>query len=346
MEQELAIVADYESGMSLRKVNSKYGFNNRRKVEAILKQHNVNIRRKRKTYLFDDELIKLYNMGLSSSEISRRLKWPTMTTWEALQRLGLKCDLTRQYPPRPPDDVTRLMNTKYNFDCNDGSLRDDGRIKYTLDENYFSKIDTPNKAYLLGWFYTDGNVYESEARIELIDKDILKFMKNELKYNGPITTYQPNRKNTQLLYKLAINRNKIVKDLIDKGCYPNKSLTLKFPTYDIVPKELMNHFIRGCIEGDGTINCTKRKNKKRCVKWTAGFVGTKEMCEGILKEIDIKVDWRQRNPAKNTWTWNIQTLPDIKKLLNYIYKDAEFALGRKLVLADKCLQYIYESELL
>lgn len=38
-------------------------------------------------------------------------------------------------------------------------------------------------------------------------------------------------------------------DLINLGCVPNKSLILKFPTFDIVPEKYMSHFIRGYFDG-------------------------------------------------------------------------------------------------
>ena len=52
-----------------------------------------------------------------------------------------------------------------------------GKRKYNLDEHYFDKIDTPNKAYILGLLFADGNnsLVKSTIRISLqeSDKDIL-----------------------------------------------------------------------------------------------------------------------------------------------------------------------------
>ena len=42
-------------------------------------------------------------------------------------------------------------------------------------------------------------------------------------------------------------------DLIKQGCVPNKSLILTFPNKYQVPKNLINHFIRGYFDGDGSI---------------------------------------------------------------------------------------------
>lgn len=52
------------------------------------------------------------------------------------------------------------------------------RRKHTLNEHYFDKIDTPNKAYILGLFYADGynSLDKSTVRLQLqySDVDILE----------------------------------------------------------------------------------------------------------------------------------------------------------------------------
>ena len=52
-------------------------------------------------------------------------------------------------------------------------------------------------------------------------------------------------------------------DLIKLGCVPNKSLTVKFPTEEQVPKEFLSSFILGLIDGDGSIGIYKRKVKNK-----------------------------------------------------------------------------------
>ena len=47
------------------------------------------------------------------------------------------------------------------------------------------------------------------------------------------------------------------------GCVPNKSLILKFPKLSIFlnPKDLVKHFVRGYIDGDGCISYVKTNPK-------------------------------------------------------------------------------------
>lgn len=43
----------------------------------------------------------------------------------------------------------------------------DWLTKYPLNENYFEEIDTPNKAYILGFFYADGNVSGKNNTVQI-----------------------------------------------------------------------------------------------------------------------------------------------------------------------------------
>ena len=40
--------------------------------------------------------------------------------------------------------------------------------KYTIDENYFDEINTPNRAYILGLLYADGCNHRKSSRGEVI----------------------------------------------------------------------------------------------------------------------------------------------------------------------------------
>lgn len=64
------------------------------------------------------------------------------------------------------------------------------------------------------------------------------------------------------------------KDISTLGAIKNKSLTLTFPSDDIVPKKFKRDFIRGYFDGDGCIWNGKRK--KMVVKDSASKTGFRE----------------------------------------------------------------------
>lgn len=121
------------------------------------------------------------------------------------------------------------------------------QFAYKLDENYFDEIDTPNKAYWLGFLATDGNVYDSRVQINLKDQEHLEKFARCLKSNAPVKNYLSNGYS---MYKIAFRNKKMVESLSKAGISPNKTWTV---TPWVGPADLMRHYWRGVIDGDGWI---------------------------------------------------------------------------------------------
>lgn len=123
--------------------------------------------------------------------------------------------------------------------------------KYQYDENFFEKIDNDQKAWLLGWFASDGTVAKDESAgisIHKKDIDVLWKIQKVLNTNIPIKK----AKNHEMV-KITLNSKKIVQDIrkhlkIKGGKKPNQLGFLE------IPIELINHFVRGVFEGDGSIS--------------------------------------------------------------------------------------------
>lgn len=132
--------------------------------------------------------------------------------------------------------------------------------KYTVNKNYFSVIDTADKAYWLGWMYSDGCNNRGGLTIQLQEEDayiLEKFIKN-IEYSGKLKKILKSELTRKDSFRLDIYSEKISKDLSNLGCIPSKSLILKFPTLKQVPKHFLHHFIRGIFDGDGSIFTTNQ----------------------------------------------------------------------------------------
>ena len=184
----------------------------------------------------------------------------------------------------------------------------------------FEKIDTEEKAYWLRFLYADGNVSKSEDKIELslaeVDlKHIQKFkefmgIENKICY-----------REQQKAYRISFRSQSCKQDLIDKGCVPAKSLILKFPNEEQVPKELIRHFIRGYFDGDGWFT-----NTEKCFQ--TGIIGTKEFIEGTFKyleENNIKTTCKIFNKG-NVFKYNLNSYHDVKNFFFFFYKDSSIYL--------------------
>lgn len=198
----------------------------------------------------------------------------------------------------------------------------------------FEKIDNEEKAYWLGFLYADGNVSSKEDKIELSlnEKDYkhLEKFKNFLNISNKIC-YRERVK----AYRISFRSDKCKKDLIKQGCFPKKSLILKFPLEQQVPKHLLRHFVRGYFDGDGCF-CNTDKT------FSVGIISTEEFLKSLLNELShimytknqIFLASKNINGAKK---YVFSAEYDVYKFLNWIYKDANVYLDRKY---EKYLDYI------
>ena len=212
---------------------------------------------------------------------------------------------------------------------------------YSINEKYFEKIDTEDKAYFLGLMYADGNIFGSRMKIGLQEKDknILEKFKKYIKYNGPLMLRKGGKRDDgwgvrKNQYILQIVNQKISKSLSNLGCIPKKSLVLQFPTEKQVPKKWIRHFIRGVMDGDGyfskyNIKANKTTKMQVCLVSTIMFL---EKLTTILKEeLDINTFITKRHKERNTVTRQmfISGTNQVTKFLNWIYKDSTVSLDRK-----------------
>lgn len=203
--------------------------------------------------------------------------------------------------------------------------------KKHVDENIFKKIDTEEKAYQLGFLYTDGCVNRTSNRIELSLKEedyehIVKF-KNFLKSEHKIGKKSKTIKDkTYISYRLGITNKNLKNDLIKHGCVPNKTKILQFPKLN---KKLVKHFIRGYLDGDGCI--THQTTSKMSLE----ILGTEDFLRAIL-------DYYKFPSEKYIYTFKHSDINRLMlsgknafKVIDDLYKDSNIYLDRKFNLYNK-----------
>lgn len=220
--------------------------------------------------------------------------------------------------------------------------------KYKVDEDFFEIIDTEEKAYWLGFLYADGSVKEGKTDISLslVEIDvghIEKFLKS-LNSTHLIKETQKKTKDNIYIQKLCyISSKKLYYDLIDKGCTPNKTLILTFPSEEQVPKYLQIHFIRGYIDGDGCITHTTYKGKYSERKhYKISILGTEEFLNSLVKCLDLDIAVKQ-DGNKKVFAVYIGGNDQVKRITELLYKDAKIYLDRKKDRADELIQYLTDN---
>lgn len=211
--------------------------------------------------------------------------------------------------------------------------------KYTLKTDFFKKIDSPEKAYILGFLYADGYNNPEKREISIVQKigseDILYKIKSVLNYSGPIRS-----KGTKFL-ELRIACKEMTDDLSNLGCMKGKSLNLKYPN---IPSHLNNHFIRGVFDGDGSIclryNVSKKSNEiERKTQFSiSGYIPFLKQIQEILssecninKVKIIKEKRRKSNVGYLMYSGCRQCI----KIRDYLYKEATIYMNRKYILFEK-----------
>lgn len=230
---------------------------------------------------------------------------------------------------------------------------------YTENEQFFDKIDTEAKAYVLGFFFADGcnhdlsdldDGYNHQNVISFTqleqDKDILDQIRSAMECNRPYKEIVQ-KSNGNKKFTLAIVSNKLSSALSKIGGTTRKSLTLEFPKF--ISRELMPHFIRGYFDGDGSVWNGKRK--KMIVKderhpgktrekivhnvkfnFTGNPVFIEELQNYLIQELGFrktKLNFSGKARFGTYCTMEYSGRKQMKKLFDFMYNNATIYGSRK-----------------
>ena len=200
------------------------------------------------------------------------------------------------------------------------SGRDNPNTKYkSLDDNFFNKIDSQEKAYLLGWIGSDGTIGERGFTISIHQDDKITLNKLRDIICPEIPVVDRIRPGVSPMNDFDVNSIKISKDLckLFKISPGKKSDIIRLPTLN---KKYFWHFLRGYFDGDGTINDPENTCKNHPIASIRS--GSKEMLDDLKKSINIKsyVTTNHSISWENKYAW-----PFLEK----IYENAIIWLPRK-----------------
>lgn len=189
-----------------------------------------------------------------------------------------------------------------------------------INEDIFNIIDNEEKAYWLGFLYADGYVGLNTNHIELSLAScdyghIVKFAK--------FLNFQVNKINdNSIRARISFRNKKIKNDLIRLGCTPQKSLSIKFPPNNIVPKEMLFHFIRGYIDGDGSIFITNNKPRFSII------CGNKNFIINLVDAMQWKKNKIKKDKRSNVWSTEYGG-KHVYNILYPLYENSSIYLDRK-----------------
>lgn len=210
-----------------------------------------------------------------------------------------------------------------------------------LDKHYFDVIDTERKAYWFGYLIADAHINNKglfKFTLSSKDKSIIKEFTKDIKYIGHIKEYIKTSKNkTYYSCNMQCVNRTLVKGLIDNGFnewrHGNPIILTKLaPT-------LLNHFIRGFFDGDGSISTyTSKRGYKRFSIWLcehanatqsleATVILLNKICNMSLQSVKCvkKKNGIKSNGISVRWSGNQQLM----RLYNWLYSNYTICLQRK-----------------
>lgn len=218
-----------------------------------------------------------------------------------------------------PENLGLYATKEYESGVNNPSYNK-RYAEYKINESFFDK-QTPESLWVLGFIFADGSLGKG-YRIELTQKEpeILQKINVLMNSNYPITKRHNGGWSKEDIYRLRINSKRLYIALEKYGLHPNKSLDIKFPELD---KSIINHFIRGYFDGDGSIYIISKIIKgKRYLSLRTKIIGSKKF---INKLKSIIYQHYGINGSLNIIKRNKEVrycTQKTKKLMDILYKES------------------------
>ena len=302
MKQE--IIKKYQEGMSISKLLLEYPNYNRREITKLLTDNNITIRggRKKKTLTNEqiEEAKQMINNGAFLIELAEHFNLDKETMRLRLKELGLE-----------------IKNTN--------------RVNRRIKSNYFSTIDSPIKAYWLGFLYTDGSVdhYRTTGRIRLQlqeqDLEILEKFKEDLGLDCKIIY---DIKSNSTCCSVEFTDEQIYNDLANYNIIPRKTYEINKIPYEKIPKRYQAAYALGLFDGDGNFYCSKDSSSDVTFGFTAYHESEVKDFQTLINNL-VGIEHKNKIYFTSAWHTNWRGRLQVLKILDVLYENCPRYLKRK-----------------
>jgi intein/homing endonuclease len=313
-------------------------------------------------------IIKLYQSGLSSIKIAALLnsKSQTITKYLKISGIEIRGPITKLSEIQKSKILELYKNgissTKIaeTFNVNNATIlkflkkekvlirsAEEAHRKYQINEDFFDKIDSEEKAYFIGLLYADGCNHKSSNYVSLglNERDKVLLVKlSSLIYKddslNKIKSQDRTEQNKGVINLLTINSKYICNKLDELGCVQAKTFKIKYPEW--LHESLHRHFIRGYFDGDGCIYVNRKIGRSSYVKTTSNLDFANGIKKIIEKYIDINVGIYLSAKKSRVYDARISGNRQCKKILDWLYFDSKIFMKRKYDKYLKLLENINE----
>ena len=297
------IIEKYLNGTSISQLISQCSLN-RRAITKLLKDNGITIRggRNKKTLTQSQiqEAKTMIDNGAFLKELAEHFNLDRETMKMRLQEQGLE-----------------IKNTN--------------RINRRIKSNYFSVIDAPEKAYWLGFLFTDGSVdhYGTTGRIRLQlqeqDLEILEKYKEDLGIDSKIIY---DHRSNSTCCSVEFVDEQIFQDLQKYNIIPNKTYKVERIPFEKIPKEYWSAFALGLFDGDGGLSCSENFSTDVTLNYTAYHESEVEDFQTLINTL-ANIDKKNKNFYTSAWHTQWRGRLQVLSILDILYADCPRHLKRK-----------------
>lgn len=215
--------------------------------------------------------------------------------------------------------------------------------KHPANDNFFDSINTEIKAYLLGYLYADGYLASDGRmgiRLQEDDVEILELIQKYICPRSIIESSNNQNFKRKPQHSIRWKSKRMYKRLQELGFHIDKT-HIDSDIFKYIPENMKKHFLRGYTDGDGSIQAYRLDNgtyRKIGIIWCNG---SKEILEDIMRWLP-KYSWHLYNNG-TYFTLGNYTQNEASEIIQFLYKDANFFLSRKIMQVNKIIDFYKSS---
>lgn len=305
-----------------------------------------------------EQICRLYLQGQSSCKIAKKFNCSEDTIRRTLRKFNTEIRANKLFDKNQELKIIDLYETKkWSFrkigkfvGCSSTPIRNiikkyniyirnngEANRKYFCDESYFNKIDTWEKAYILGWIISDGTIFKGGFSVSCAEKYISEFIKKTMQFTGPLFY----NKYTNC-WVLLISSQKIKIQLLKLGISSRKSFNPNFNIlWDLIPKKYLSALILGIFDGDGCVSVTNR-GRHTGLQFEIGCNNPellKILQNKLIKNCQLNKTAVSKMKDKNCFRIRYGGNRQVYRVYTYLYGSAKFCLSRK----KRIFEYVFKK---
>jgi len=271
------------------------------------------------------QIVEMYGEGCSVKEIAQQTGCTRQTIYRVLRSNNVRLQGLREpssFKGRRHSEESKQKNRLAHLG------KEPGNKFHRVNEGYFEFIDSPEKAYWLGFIMADGCVHERRGTWYFHwtskDREVLDRFLSDIG-----ATYRVKAMGSGF-YHISFANQRFVKHLMSHGVIPNKTFRSEFPDLD---QSLISHFARGLFDGDGSM-CLLH-GRQLCLTFAGGSFALLDRLRRIISGT-TGADRKQLYGGGGCYRL-VYYGSNAVKVGSWLYQDARRYLSRKRAIFESFL---------